>query len=292
MTLVAKGYSDELDHNRVMNFLRETFNETGSLENWLPPRFENNSREMDPGIRLWEDNGEIVGLAVPEKPLFYFIQLHPNYIGLYEEIVEWIEKYTRENRGEGGVELRIIELEGDPEREAFLVGQGFTRRQIYGIFRIRDVNAPIPDFQLPEGFSVRSVEASDFDEIATCIRQVFGHGEWFTGEVLKETAQASFYHKDLDLVVVNDDGKIVSFCTFRLDPQSRITELEPMGTLEEYRSRGLARALLYEGFKRLRKYNPTFLYIGGAANTPAANRLYEVTGFTDKINLYTWEKKI
>jgi len=292
--VVSREYSDDRDHVRVVEFLREAFAKTGSLENWLPPRFENNSRDMDPGIRVWEDDGEIVGLTVPEKPFVYFVQLHPDYMGLYGEMVEWIEEYSRANKGEEPeVKLSIIELEGNPEKELVLHDRGFTRGRIYGIFRIRDVDAPIPDYELSEGFTVRSADPElDFDEIARCIRQVFGHGEWFTREILDKIAATSMYQQDLDLVVVDKDGKIVSFCTFRLDSPSGITELEPMGTLAEYRSIGIGRALLCEGFRRLRKYNPSLLYIGGAANTPAANRLYEVTGFTERIDLYYWEKLI
>lgn len=96
-------------------------------------------------------------------------------------------------------------------------------------------------------------------------------------------ASASFYKPDLDFVVIDEDDKIVSLCTFRLDSPSGITELEPMGTLQDYRNIGIGRALLCEGFRRLKKYNPSLLYIGGAANTPAANRLYKITSFTKKL---------
>ena len=77
---------------------------------------------------------------------------------------------------------------------------------------------------------------------------VFGHGEWFTREVLEELSRASFYRGDLDLVAVAPGGDVASFCTFRMDPPSRVTELEPKGTLPEYRRLGLAKVLGVEGF--------------------------------------------
>jgi ribosomal protein S18 acetylase RimI-like enzyme len=292
MVVVSRAYCNEHDHLRVMEFLRETYAETGSLENWLPPRFENNSRNMDLGIRVWEDDGEIVGFAVPEEPLVYFVQLHPDYMHHYGEMVEWIEEYSRANWSKDDTVLKIIEMEGNPEKEQTLLRHGFTRGRIYGIFRMRDVDAPIPNYKLLEGFSIRSVTPDDFDEIASCIRQVFGHAEWFNREILEALTSASFYNPDLDLAVVNREGKVVSFCTFRLDGPSGVTELEPMGTLLDYRAMGIGRALLCEGFRRLKKYNPTLLYIGGAANNPAANRLYELTGFTQRIDLYRWEKPV
>jgi len=292
MVVASRAYCNEQDHPRVMEFLRATYAETGRLDNWLPPRFENNSRSMDHGIRVWEDDGALVGLVVPDSPLLYFVQLLPDCMHIYPEMVRWIEEYSRATWGKEDAVLKIIEMEGNPEKENVLYDQGFERIGVYGIFRIRALDAQIPDYRLPEGFKIRSVTSDDFDEISRCIRQVFGHGEWFNREILESLAAASFHIDDLDLVVVNSENKIVSFCTFRLDPLSRVTELDPMGTLEEYRNRGIGRALLCEGFRRLRKYNPSLLYIGGAANTPPANRLYELTGFTQRIDLIRWEKSL
>lgn len=289
MTIASRSYVNEIDHPRVMVFLRDLYAETGGLENWLPTRFENNSREMDAGIHIWEDNGEIIGLVVPEEPLVYFVQLNPKYLRLYPEMLDWLTEYSRVNwKGT----LRVVEMEGQTRREEALMEHGFSHGRVYGIFRIREVDAEIPAYKLPDGFSIRSVTPDDFDEIALGIRAVFGHGEWFNREILETLASASFYNPDLDLVVVDHEGRIASFCTFRLDPPTRMTELEPMGTLAEYRGMGLARALIVEGFRRLKKYNPSLLYIGGAANNPAANRLYELTGFTQRYDLIRWEKTL
>jgi ribosomal protein S18 acetylase RimI-like enzyme len=284
--VISRSYNNSMDHQRMMNFLRELYTETSGFENWLPTRFENNSREMDLGIKVWEDNGDLVGSVVPEKPLVYFIQLHPNYLWLYNEMVDCIESYSQTN---WVGKLAVVEMEGQIHRENILMEHGFIREGIYGIFRVRSLEKNIPEYKLPNGFRVRSVTFDDFDELTTCIRQVFGHTDYYR-EHLEINASASYYVPDLDLVAVNEYGRIVSFCTFRLDSPSGFTELEPMGTIHEYRNQGIGRALLAEGFKRLKKYNPSLLYIGGAANNPPANRLYELTGFTERYNLIRWEK--
>jgi len=295
MPVSSRGYRHEDDFQAVMSFLRDTYSETGSLHNWLPPRFENSAKGMASDTRIWETCGErgprILAAATPEDKFRYFIQVHPDYNFLEEEVIQWIEGHSLAQRSEAGeLKLSVVALEGNPAREAVLRRRGYQKGARYGILRLRDVDAPTPGHRVPEGFEVRSVRPRDFDEIAKCIRAVFGHGEWFTGDVLDETSQASFYHEDLDLVAVNWEGKIVSFCTFRLDDPSGVTELEPMGTLPEYRGRGLAKALLSEGIRRLEKYDPTLLYIGGAADNPAANRLYDVMGFTTRYDYYFWHK--
>ena len=92
------------------------------------------------------------------------------------------------------------------------------------------------------------------------------------------------------MVAVTPTGIIASFCTFRLDPNSKIISLEPMGTNPDFRKLGLGKALLSEGIQRSMKYDPPFFYIDGAAATPAANRLYDVTGFKEKYPINSWVK--
>ena len=297
MKIVSRAYDKTVDFHRVMRFLRETFTETGSLHNWMPPRFEGSSDNMASGTRLWEEvdglSPSIVAMANPESAFVYFIQINPDYSHLEGEIIDWIIEHCDSTRPDNKpLRVSIVALEDNPIREAALQEHGFEKGPIYGILRLRPVNYPIPDYPLPEGYSIRAVKSEDFEEIATAIRKVFGHGEWFTGSTLEKTAQASFYVEDLDLAVTTPDGAIVSFCTFRVDPESRITELEPMGTLSEYRRKGLAKALLTEGFRRLKAINPTLLYIGGAADTPEANRLYTVTGFNERNDYYYWYKTL
>ena len=87
-------------------------------------------------------------------------------------------------------------------------------------------------------------------------------------------------------------SNLAAFCTFRMDPRSRLTELEPLATMPDHRKKGVAKAMLLEGIDRLYKYKPTLIYIGGAANTPGANALYESTGFIEKIAEHRWRRNI
>ena len=283
----SRGYRHEADFQAVMGYLRATYSETGSLHNWLPPRFENCAKGNEVDTRIWEtQSGRIVALANPEEKLRYFIQVHPNYAFLEEEVIEWIEGHSAKRCAEQM--LSIISLEGNPIRETTLRKHGFEKGEVYGILRLRNKDASIPKHRLPDGFRIRSVNPeTDFEELAMAVRTVFSYGEWFNKDILVELSRASFYNKELDLVAVDRDNIIACFCTFRLDAPSGITELEPMGTLPRYQGLGLAKALLCEGFRRLKKFNPTLIYIGGAAN-----RLYETTGFTDRHDYNFWNKMI
>ena len=110
MPIVSRGYDAEKDFQRVMVFLRDSFAETGSLHNWLPPRFENSHAEMAADIRLWEEVGgpepRIVAVANPEEKFIYYIQMDPGYAYLEGEVVGWIVEHCTSQKV-SGEELRI-----------------------------------------------------------------------------------------------------------------------------------------------------------------------------------------
>jgi mycothiol synthase len=303
MTIEARSYDKKKDFEYIMKFLGDLYEETKSYENWFPDRFENSSYDREDGIRIWEEfddqlsekSKKPVALTTRDSPRSYFLNIHPNYRHLEKEMIEWIEKNFKErieNTDNSKRKVYINILEGNPQREETLSNLGFKNEGIYGYYRIRRAELPIPDFPCPKGFTIRAIQDSDLDQQALLIQRVFGHGEWFTADVLRWIRSCSFSREELDLVAVTEDGTIASFCTYRVDPNSNITSLEPMGTNPDYRGLGLGKAIMVEGLKRAMKYNPPFFYIDGAANTPAANRLYDITGFHEKITIFSWTKHV
>jgi len=297
MEITSRGYTPDLDFPKVQEFLFEVHKETGTFQNWLPTRFENSHLDRVEDIRIWEEGirGRVMAVANPETKTIYFIQIRPGHPTLLDTVIRWIEAHTASKKPDPAEKqkIHIVSIEGDREREAALRKRGFEKGPVYGILRVRDLDTPIPDAPVPEGFTIRSVRGrEDYEKLAANIRTVFGHGEWFTADTLEGIARGSFYIKDLDLVAEAPDGAIASFCTFRVDPVSRATELEPMGAHPDYRGLGLAKSLISEGMKRLKDYDPLLLYIDGAADNPGANRLYEATGFEKKGTYYHWSKMI
>ncbi|MFW9846887.1 MAG: GNAT family N-acetyltransferase, partial [Candidatus Thorarchaeota archaeon] len=97
---------------------------------------------------------------------------------------------------------------------------------------------------------------------------------------------------DLDIVAVDPEGKFAAFCTVRIDPLSKIAELEPVGTHPDYRKLGLGKAVICEGLKRLEKYEPAAMVIIGAAPSAGARRLYESVGFVNEGTQHYWIKRL
>ena len=306
--IISRAYNGDEDLISVLAFLCETFRRTLSYQNWFPDRFENNHRSggrkhwVD-DIRMWEEVDDaatptrrrIVALANPESRFDYFIQIDPEYGFLEREMLAWIERHCEQKKEDPRAKekLRIHTIEGNSARELLLAELGYQKGEIAGYLRLRPMDLPIPDSDCSRGYQIRSIKGrDDYHKLAATTRLVFGHGEWFNAEVYEGITRCSFYRQDLDLVAVAEDGTFASFCTFRVDPASGITNLEPMGTHPDYRQLGLAKALISEGLKRTMKYDPTLFYIGGATDTPAANRLYDSVGYIEKLAENSWFKEI
>ena len=302
MSIHSRSYNKQEDFVPIMRFLAKLFDRTQSYENWFPDRFENSSDGREDGIRIWErlndtitpHTQEVIALTTRDSPTDFFLSVDPNYRHVEREMIEWIEEFRRHSTSGDSKEreVKINILEGNIEREQLLSQFGYTFKQIYGYYRIRQGNIPPPEYPCPKEFEIRTLKRSDYDQLALLIRRVFGHGEWFNAEVLEWLSKCSFYKEDLDLVIMTPENIIASFCTFRVDPNSCIISLEPMGTNPDYRGLGLGKAILSEGIKRSLKYDPPFFYIDGAANTPPANRLYDATGFSEKYAINSWIKTL
>jgi ribosomal protein S18 acetylase RimI-like enzyme len=88
------------------------------------------------------------------------------------------------------------------------------------------------------------------------------------------------YHRELDLVSVAPDGIIAAFVICWLDPVNRIGDFGDVGARPAYRRRGLTRAVLLEGLRRLKARGMERVCVStGVSNTPALC-LYESIGFT------------
>jgi mycothiol synthase len=259
--------------------------------------------EEDEYIKIWEetDGSDISSVSKMVAVTFCkpsgdcWIQIHPDYRFLEKEILLWIERQRREieSNETSGLELRLRIDETDEKRRALLTELGYKNSGLSEYNRERPIEMPVPEYQLPDGFIIRSVDVeADFVQYKKVLTAVFPHCCHMTRRTVRIYSTASFYNRDLNLVAVSAHGDFAAFCTVRIDPLSRMAELEPVGTHPDYRRLGLARSVICEGLHRLQKYRPCSICILGAAPSEAANRLYESLGFTEKTRVHLWRKKL
>ncbi len=300
MHISSRVFEYNKDLKSAQAFLVSLYELTKIPQSWFPDRLENNPKEIDQNVYLWEeiDNNSkvtIIAMTTLDGPHNYSLFVHPNHYDLENEILDTIEAHAIETKKNENAKYKvnILVTEGFKHREELLTKKGYKNKGHHSDIRLRRIDTPIANYQLPNGFHIRAISnTSDYDKIAKAIRVVFGHGEWFTGKLLQEMTESTYYNKDLDLIVETNNGDLAAFCTFRMDPVSKITQLEPMGTHPRYRKLGLAKSLVLEGLKRSVDHGASLFYIGGSAISPAAAKLYDNTGYTEILKEYVWSKKI
>jgi predicted N-acetyltransferase YhbS len=123
--------------------------------------------------------------------------------------------------------------------------------------------------ELPDGFVL--VDRDDARGTLHPMRERNGEG------VEARLRQCSLYDPALDLAVETTNGEVAGRSLYWFDPVTRVGMLEPMRVEEDYRRRGLARAMIAAGLDRLAKRGARRLKVG--YGTAAAGALYHGSGF-------------
>jgi len=74
------------------------------------------------------------------------------------------------------------------------------------------------------------------------------------------------------MVAVAPGGEIASICTLWYDDVTRTAYIEPVATVPEHLRRGLARATITEGLRRVQRLGAIRAFVGGYE--PGPNALY------------------
>ena len=98
-------------------------------------------------------------------------------------------------------------------------------------------------------------------------------------DVEKRLNETSLYRTELDLLVVDQSGAPAAYGLFWFDPVTAIGFVEPMGTLEDHRRKGLASHLLGTGLERLLMCGATRIKINYEVGNDPASALYLGMGF-------------
>lgn len=310
MAIKDRTFDWDRDFELVRQFLIET-HKIQPLLNWIPTRFEN--RKFGPCgpvyeddenrfVRIWEDTRKsksaltpIVGVGIFSPPSEGYVNIHPQYRNIERDIISWLEAQAIQsgNGTSNAGELGFFVREDNGHLITLLEGLGYQNKGLYSHDRVRPLDYPIPEFEVPDGMEIRSVDIVDeLDKYRAAQGSVFKHCLSMTIDNARIFKSASFYNPNLDIAVVTEDGDFAAFCTIRVDPVSGITEFEPVGTHPDYRKRGLAKILIADGLRRAEDQDISFMCVPGANPTEAASRLYGTMGFELTAREYHWSKTL
>lgn len=293
---VSRPYSGETDLLEMRALLMEARARTGS--DWshahvglLAWDFFMIECHLDPRrhIRLWlDETGTPAGYAmVGDEQLDWQILPEREWAGLEDEALAWGETLyadlRRRDAARWGEPLVCGARQDDSRRIAFLEGQGWRYRgKSAEVNMIRSLAGPIAEGALPAGFAMRGLaglyEAEERAAAEQDVWQSYTVGD-VTGDQYAALMALPGYRQDLDVVAIAPDGTIAAYVNCWLDPVNGIGDLGPVGARPAYRRRGLTRAVLLEGMRRLQAAGMDRVCVSTGVTNTAARPLYESVGF-------------
>jgi GNAT superfamily N-acetyltransferase len=304
--LHRRNYRDEEDYWRIRAFLREVFLlndrqclswEVVRLDYW---RWHVNANifhlRFEDVIFLWETvDGRIAAVLNPENPGDVFLQVHPDFRTpeLEAEMVETAVACLSSVSANGKSMVTVWAHQHDKLRADLLQSRGFSRANWLDYQRQRLLDQPVAPIPPAEGYIVRSLgEIEELPARSWASWRAFHPDEpdekYAGWEWYLNLQQAPLYRRDLDIVAVAPEGEIAGFVTVWYDDVTRSGCFEPVGVVPEHQRRGLGKAMMSEGLRRVQRLGATQADVAGSS--PQANALYSAMMSPDCLVHEPWVK--
>lgn len=286
------------DFKLVSDFLIANFQAGNQDGNWLQPAWEymHSHPSLDESslnrIRIWENAGDIVGVAHYESRLGEaFFQVHPGYAHLKPAMLEYAENHLCGETERGERYVRAFVNDFDPEFEALVKSRGYEIAE-HSARPMSEftIPQPFPKIDLPEGFCIKSLaDDNNLQKIHRVLWRGFNHvgkppEEGIEGR--KKMQSGPNFKKDLTIVVEGPTGDFVSFCGMWYEPVNKIAYVEPVATDPDFRRMGLGKAAVWEGIRRCGVLGATVAYVG------SDQEFYKAIGFTKRFDSNCWVRHL
>lgn len=293
MNVSFRPYQTEDDFWRMREFLRQVFLLNHRLErSWHVARLDYarwhtclncaNVRLEDVAY-LWESDGQLVAFLMPDGGRGEaHLCVHPELrtLELEKQMLNVAEERLAAVKPDGSRKLHVWAPESDHLRQGLLIEHGYHKGDWHEYQWRRDLDVPILGSPAPSGYTIRPL-GDGLELLERCYASGLGFHEgdiriavenrndptWY-----RNIQTAPLYRRDLDLVAIAPDGAIAAFCTIWFDDVTRSAYFEPVATVPAHRRRGLGKALVTEGLRRLQRMGATRALVGGYS--VAANALY------------------
>ena len=246
-----------------------------------------------PTIPLWFAGETLVGFVWPRIGSGE-IFLHPHHRAAEPHLLAYAEQHLRTPpTAAEPAALTLVSLQSDTRRNELFMARGFVRTDDFLASHVFDLGQPTPVPHLPEGFAIRDMAGALDDaeaEARVDLHRAAFHPSKFTAAKYAAARNSPTFRPDLDLVAVAPNGDFAAYCTLWFEPQNRIALYEPVGCHPDYQRRGLGKAVLYEGLRRLRELGAVRAHVGSWQENSAGAYLYRAAGFRLIDRYYDWRK--
>ncbi|MDX2008348.1 MAG: GNAT family N-acetyltransferase [Meiothermus sp.] len=231
-------------------------------------------------MHIWEQDGVVAGFVLQKRAKFdpYVAPWLP--LELRSELLRQMVAHAEAHAQNLDPQARLITSVARSNLETIGVVQslGYAQDDFMMYFLERPLDDEILPPRLPEGFVVRHPEPHEIDERVGIHLEVWHPSRFTLESYLNIRSSAPLYRPDLDLVTVTPEGRFASYCIVWYDPVNQNGEFEPVGTRPGFERRGLGRAVLTEGFRRLKALGAKTAYV---ACEPDTLEFYQSAGFKE-----------
>jgi mycothiol synthase len=277
------------DLPQVLTFIGECLRDSnfcnfhpGDIAHWMSN--EKRGKDLDKYYWLYEEENKLLAFAelLPVKSAGYTLIIHSKRRGgdfeqsllQHHEAMMW-QRMQEEGSRETAMTVSVAEC--DQERINCLASLDYQVTKRESEMRRRSLAEPIPNIVLPEGFTIRSVAGEHEAALLAEVHSSSFDSSW-TAEKYLEVMRSPSFKIENELIVVAPDGRFAAFLVYWLDPVSKSGLFEPVGCHKEFRRRGLTKALMIEGMKRMVRAGIETALVGNKVGNEAASNLYTSLG--------------
>jgi len=241
-------------------------------------------------IFLWEDGnnpGRLIAwtLISPNWQAFD-VFVAPAWHGsrLAEEIYAWSEtRLASIIRSNGGHVICTQWIaEHDRWLNPFFARRGYLLSNSTTIQMGQTLDGSIPPAALPPGYQLRAIVGDPEHE-----RRALAQYKAFKSSLPFEKYCQRYlrfmlspvYQPEHDLVIEAPGGEIAAFCIIWTDETNRVGLFEPVGVHPDFQRKGLGKAIVCEGLRRLQAAEMRAAIVNIEGDNDPAQRLYAATGF-------------
>ena len=293
MALTSRMYASAHDLEVMKDLLRAAKREypfsgihIGDLDWWV--FYDTSGVPLQDKVRLWFEGEQLVAWTWSNLHRSdYDVFVHPAYRGTPQQdvvLTQTIDLLSERLRQQPRKDDRTPHITGyanedDTAQIALLERLGFSRSENLINFS-QDIRGTLSAPALPDGFTVLGrIRPEDAERRALAHKDAFQPDSKMTPDYYRAFMKAPGYDPELDIAIAAADGTIVAFAMSWIDAGNRLSVFEPVGTRYEFHRRGLGKAALLEGLRRLQLRGVETALVSCDADSPGNVIFYQSVGF-------------
>jgi ribosomal protein S18 acetylase RimI-like enzyme len=180
----------------------------------------------------------------------------------------------------------------DHELEGELADAGLAPAGYAEPLFIRDLDGPLPETELPQGWSLRPVRGEEEADKRRAASHAAFESTMEPGPHLERYLRfmrSPAYDGNRDLIAVAPDGRVASFMVWWPDA-SGIAQIEPFGTHPDFHRQGVGRALMSFALQRMQEDGMRRVRVMTGSERDPAIAFYQAMGFDPAADLRVWKR--